>query len=338
MSDPGDGTRLAGVGAATAAGLIWGLAFVLPELLPGWSPVAVTAGRYLAYGMVSLVLFALGGRRLWRLTLRHWRPALAFALTGNVLYYLLLVVGIDLVGAPATDIIVGCIPVAVALVGNVLSRGHRWRELALPVVLVVIGLAIVNVLELGDAAPTGSASPATKALGVLAAFGAVALWTWYALANTRFLNRHPDVPGGGWATIVGLGTGAVTLAALPLAAVTGQLSPAAPAQGPSAGFASFVLISVVLGVLVSWAATGLWNAASARLPATVSGMLITIETVSGFTYVYAARGDWPPPGQLAGFAVILAGVLLVVRLPAAVDRHSATPAVRRPRRSPAGRS
>ena len=42
-----------------------------------------------------------------------------------------------------------------------------------------------------------------------------------------------------------------------------------------------------------------------------------VETVAGYAYVYAARAQWPPPGQLPGFALIVIGVLIVVRLRAA---------------------
>lgn len=303
--------RAAGSAAGTVAGLIWGLAFLIPVLLPGWSPVAVTIGRYLAYGAVSLVLFALGGRALRRLLRQHWKIALAFALTGNVLYYLLLVLGIELVGAPVTDIVIGCIPVTMALVGNAVSAAYPWRRLLLPAALVIAGLLIVNVLELAGAAPTQQSSAVAKVAGVLAAFGAVALWTSYGIANARFLSAHPEVPSAAWSTVVGLGTGAVTLLALPLAALTGQLAP----TGPGAGIAPFVIASLVLGILVSWVATVLWNLASARLSTTAAGMLINIETIAGFSYVYAARGQWPPLGQVFGFALVLAGVLLVVRLP-----------------------
>jgi drug/metabolite transporter (DMT)-like permease len=306
-------TRIAGTSAGTLAGLVWGLAFLIPVLLTGWGAVAITVGRYLAYGALSLLLVGLGGATLRATARRHWRPALAFALTGNVCYYLLLVLGIALVGAPVTDIIIGCIPVTMALVGNVISAAYPWRRLLLPVTLVVVGLLIVNVLELGGAEPTQQNSALAKIGGVLAAFGAVALWTWYGIANARFLSSHPDVPSAGWSTVVGLGTGAVTLLVLPLAAVTGQLAP----TGPGAGIAPFVIASLVLGVLVSWAATVLWNLASARLSTTAAGMLINIETVAGFAYVYAARGQWPPLGQVIGFGLILAGVLLVVRLPEA---------------------
>lgn len=305
--------KLAGTGAGTLAGLVWGLAFLLPVLLTGWGAVAITVGRYLAYGALSLILFALGRASLRAIARRHWRPALAFALTGNVLYYLLLVLGIALVGAPVTDIIIGCIPVTMALVGNIVAPAYPWRRLMLPIALVVIGLTIVNVLELGSAEPTQQTSTLAKVGGILAAFGAVALWTWYGIANARFLSSHPEVPSTGWSTVVGLGTGAVTLLALPVAALTGQLAP----TGAGASILAFVIVSLVLGVLVSWAATVLWNVASGRLSTTAAGMLINIETVAGFAYVYAARGEWPPLGQVLGFGLILVGVLLVVRLPEA---------------------
>src|SRR4051794_34857051 len=94
---PGSSAR--GYAAGTLAGLVWGLAFLIPVLLHGWNAVTVTAGRYLAYGGVSLVLFLAGARALRPLARRHWRLALQFAVTGNVGYYLLLVLGIQLAGA-----------------------------------------------------------------------------------------------------------------------------------------------------------------------------------------------------------------------------------------------
>jgi drug/metabolite transporter (DMT)-like permease len=312
---------LPGVAAGTAAGLIWGLAFLLPVLLHGWTPVAVTAGRYLAYGALSALLCTIGGARVRRLAIRHWRPALAYAVAGNVGYYLLLVLGIALVGAPVTDLVIGSIPVVMAVCGNLVDARYRWRDLAVPVVLTGAGLGLVNLLAIGGATPQagGMAEHTTTAravAGVLCASAAVLAWTWYGLANARFLAEHPEVPGAGWSTVVGLGTGVVTLVALPIALVTGQLDQPSTIDGGT-GPAGFVIASLVLGILVSWAATGLWNVASARLSPTAAGMLINIETVSGYAYVYAARAQWPPVGQLIGLGLILAGVVLVVRLPVA---------------------
>lgn len=304
-------TRLIGLGAGVIAGLLWGLAFLLPELLHGWSAVTVTAGRYLTYGVLALAVVAVSGPALRTLARRHWRTALQFAITGNVGYYFLLVLGVQAVGAPVTGIIIGAIPVTLAVVGNVVARTYPWRWLIAPVALVAVGLTIVNVLEMGGSTPEADASVGVKAFGVLSAFGAVALWTWYGIANARFLERHPEVPDAGWSTVVGLGTGAVALVVLPLAAVTGQLGGNGDGD---ADVRALLITSLILGVVVSWGGTALWNVASGRLPPTAAGMLINVETMSGFAYVYAARGQWPPLGQLIGFACILTGVAVVMRL------------------------
>jgi drug/metabolite transporter (DMT)-like permease len=302
----------AALGAGIGASLVWGSAFLVPVLLGGWNPVIVTLGRYLVYGLLSAVLFALGGRDLRRVLREHWRTALAFAVAGNAGYYLLLVVGIRTAGAPLTDMVIGAIPVVVAVAGNALApaggpAGDRvpWRRLALPLTLVTAGLALVSALEIAGVHAYLAVSPAEKAAGLLAAAGAVVLWTWYALANARFLARHHAVSPAGWSTAVGVATGAVALASLPAAALAGQLTvPSGPHPGPAALVAGVVF----LGVVVSWAGTSLWNLASSRLSPALAGLLVNLETVSGFGYVYAARLEWPAAGQLAGLLLVLAGV------------------------------
>jgi drug/metabolite transporter (DMT)-like permease len=218
------GRTAAGLGAGVTAGLVWGLAFLLPVLLGGWNPVIVTVGRYLAYGLLSVLLFAVGGRPVRQLARRHWRLALAFAVAGNAGYYLLLVVGIRAAGAPLTDMVIGAIPVVVAVVGNWLSPSYPWRRLALPLILVTAGLAMVGALEIAGVHAYQPGSAAEKIAGLIAACGAVVLWTWYALANARFLAARRAVSPAHWATVVGVATGAVTLAALP--------SPRSPASSP----------------------------------------------------------------------------------------------------------
>ena len=115
--------------------MIWGLAFLLPVLLPGWNAVTVTAGRYVASGAVSTAMFVAGGAALRRVAREHWRNAVLFAITGSVGYYLLLVVGIRTIGAPVTDMVIGSIPLTAGLLINVETASgfayvyaarHQW--------------------------------------------------------------------------------------------------------------------------------------------------------------------------------------------------------------------
>ena len=308
------GDARGGTAAGIGASLVWGTAFLVPVLLGGWNPVIVTLGRYLVYGLLSVILLIRGGRDVRRALRAHWRTALAFAVAGNAGYYLLLTVGISAAGAPLTDMVIGAIPVVVTVAGNILDPAVRWRRLVLPLALVTAGLALVSALELGGVHAYLHVTAAEKAAGLAAAGGAVVLWTWYALANSRFLARapagQPAVSPTSWSTAVGVATGAVALAGLPGAALTGQL--AAPRGAAHAGLAGLIAGVIFLGVAVSWAGTAAWNVASSRLSPVLAGLLVNLETVTGFGYVYAARLQWPPPGQLAGLVLVMAGVILTV--------------------------
>jgi drug/metabolite transporter (DMT)-like permease len=184
-----------------------------------------------------------------------------------------------------------------------------WRRLALPLAMITAGLTLVSVLEIAGVHAYLAVSPAQKAAGLLAASGAVVLWTWYALANARFLARHDAVSPAGWSTAVGVATGAVALAGLPAAALAGQLT---VPPGAHPGPATLVAGVIFLGVVVSWVGTLQWNLASSRLSPTLAGLLVNLETVSGFGYVYAARQQWPAAGQLAGLLLVMAGVTLTL--------------------------
>jgi drug/metabolite transporter (DMT)-like permease len=306
------GRRPSALAAGISGALIWGSAFAVPVMLGGWNPVIVTLGRYLVYGLLSALLLALGGPDLRRVLRAHWRAALVFAVSGNVGYYLLLVIAIKAAGAPLADMVIGAIPVVVAVTGNLLApAGARasWRRLALPLVVITAGLALVSLLEIGGVHAYLAASPAEKAAGLIAAAAAVVLWTWYALANARFLARQDTISPAGWSTAVGVATGAVALAGLPAAALAGQLTvPSGTHPGPVALVAGVIF----LGVVVSWFGTMQWNLASSRLSPALAGLLVNLETVSGFGYVYAVRQQWPPAGQLAGLALVMAGVTLTI--------------------------
>ena len=68
---------LTGILAGLAAGALWGLVFVAPRMVAGYTSVDLTAGRFVAYGVVAaaLMLLVMRGRPLP--TLRQALAALA---------------------------------------------------------------------------------------------------------------------------------------------------------------------------------------------------------------------------------------------------------------------
>ena len=50
--------RLIGVLSGMGAGALWGLVFLAPKIAPDASPLLMSAGRYLAYGLIAAVLLS----------------------------------------------------------------------------------------------------------------------------------------------------------------------------------------------------------------------------------------------------------------------------------------
>ncbi|RDI97770.1 DMT family transporter [Dyella solisilvae] len=307
-----------GILFALAAGLMWGLVFISPLLLPDYPAALQSVGRYLAFGLIAMPLAWMDRRALRQLSRGDWLEALKLAAVGNLLYYLCLASAIQLAGAPLPTVIIGTLPVVIAISANLrdAKRDGRlpWRWLAPSLVLIGLGIACVNRDELGA---LGSHAPEElwrHARGALLAVGAVACWTWYPLRNADWLRQHPDRSARTWATAQGVAT-------LPLALIgylllwgylwaSGQSFPMPLGPQPL----RFVGLMAAIGLFASWLGTSCWNAASQRLPTALVGQLIVFETLAALGYAYALRGHAPGQLTLLGIALLVAGVVWAVRI------------------------
>jgi drug/metabolite transporter (DMT)-like permease len=283
--------------------LAYGTAFLVPETLPTVSAVEITMGRYVVYGALSAVLLLTTARGRWRRFGRGvWGTALLLGLTGNVGYYLLVVLAVQRAGAPLTALVVGALPVTLAVAGTRGSAG-RLRALVPALVLTLAGLTLVNISALTRAQDPGR----SPAWGLATAVAALASWTWFGLGNARFLDAHPDIGPMLWASVLGIAGLAWTLPVIAVLLFTGRT---VTATNQPAGYLAGVLL---LGILTSWVAAAAWNRAATALPVALAGQLVVIETVAGTTYSYLYHHAWPEPAVLAGLALLVAGVSLAVR-------------------------
>lgn len=307
-----------GIVYALIAGLMWGLVFVGPLLLPEYPAALQSVGRYLAFGLIALPLAWLDRRRLAQLSRADWKEALKLAAVGNLLYYLCLASAIQRAGGPLPTMIIGTLPVVIAITANRRNVGRDgrlpWRKLAPSLALIAAGIACVNHVELDALALSSDTDPVRYVVGVLFAIAALVCWTWYPLRNADWLRNHPGRSPRTWATAQGIAT-------LPLALVGYVVlwammaigdTPFAMPFGPRPQF--FVGLMLAIGLLASWLGTLCWNESSQRLPTALAGQLIVFETLAALAYAFILRGRWPETTTLIGIGLLIAGVMWAVRI------------------------
>ena len=303
---------------ALIAGLLWGLVFIGPLLLPEYPAAMLSFGRYLAFGIVALPIAWAGRRQLQALTRADWIEAAKLCLVGNLLYYLFVASAIQRAGTPLVAMIIGTLPVVIAIASNLrdVKRDGRvpWLRLAPSLALIAAGIACIHHVEFLRVEITPDGDPRRYAVGALLALGGVACWTWYPLRNADWMRAHADRDPRTWATAQGIATLPLALAGYVGFLVVGRLSEGAwPAPlGPRPW--AFVGMMFAMGLLASWVGTLCWNEASKRLPTTVAGQLIVFETLAALAYALMLRGSVPPALTAVGAGLLVAGVVSAVRM------------------------
>jgi drug/metabolite transporter (DMT)-like permease len=301
-----------GVAYGMMAGALWGMVFLVPRMLPDFSPLLLSAGRYTMYGVVSLAAaLPMARSLLTRLTRDDLAALVKLALAGNLLYYILLSSAVHLIGIAPASLIVGVLPVTITLLGRRDHGAVPLARLAWPLAMVAAGIACINVDVFTTATNAAPVGILTKLAGLACAVGALVCWTWFAIGNARYLQRQTHFSGNEWSVLWGVVTGA--LGAL-LWLVIGLL-PGVSLQTTlvSERWHSFWLLNLGLAIGASWLGNGLWNAASKRLPLTLSGQMIVFETLFALLYAFIYDHRLPRPLEMAAIALLVAGVSWSVR-------------------------
>ena len=295
---------ISGLGFALAACALWGAIFLVPVMLPEFSPLQITFGRFVLYGVVALFIFLPQAAQLLpKLQKADIWNLIWLALTGNVVYFALVATSVQWIGMAVTSLIVGLVPVTVPLLGRNTSGAIPLRRMLAPMALILAGIVLINAHAL-TAAPEGSQS--RYLLGVLLAVLAVICWSRYALDNTRYLAQS-QFNGTQWSTLWGLVVGLISAL---LWALLWLVSPEtdAPAIAPER-WQMFWLLNLAVAIFSSWLGNWMWNAASERLPITFVGQLLVFETLFALAYHYLYEQRLPQASELAPIVLILAGVV-----------------------------
>ncbi|MFK0314346.1 DMT family transporter [Pseudomonas sp. NPDC090233] len=296
-----------GVMYAGGAGALWGLVLMVPALLPEFNPMLLSSVRYGLVGIISLLLAVPMARQLRQLTWRDAWMLLRLAVVGNLVYFVCLVAAIQRLGVAPASLIVGVLPLTITLYGRNDSGAVPLTRLVGPLALILAGILCIN-LETFAFAPGDIAE---KFMGLLYALAALACWTWYATQNSRCLKQCGHFDSHQWSVLIGVMTG---LASVVMMAVLALWQPQQlQVEAPVARWGLFWAACLGCAVLGSWLATALWNAASKRLPLTLSGQLIVFETLFALLYAFLWRQAGPSLLEAAAIVLVIGGVLWSMR-------------------------
>lgn len=294
-----------GVIYALSACLIWGLIFIVPGTMAEFSPLEISLGRYCIYGAFSWLVIL----KWWRKTkysLSTWTKAMGYSLIITCGYYTCLVLALRYATPAITALIIGASPIMIAFYGNWRQKEVSFKSLIIPSSLILIGLCFINIPQLQN-----EGSPVKLLWGVCCAFLSMAAWSWFVVANARFLKNNPNVDSGHWNDMIGatslfnvflLGTMASFLFDNPF-----QFDLLQTWDGV---LVRYILGCSILGVMCSWVASALWNKASFLLPITLTGQLSIFETVFGILFFYLIEWKFPLTLECVGIALFLVATVI----------------------------
>ncbi len=298
---------LVGIACGMGAGALWGLVFLAPEMARDFSPLLLTIGRYLCYGLIAAALIAPRWRGLFaRVPKQQWRNLFWLALFGNTLYYVLLASAVQNGGIAMASLIVGFVPVAVTVIGSREAGAVGLRKLWPSLVLCAAGIVCIGWQSLAGSMAMGSGEKAL--FGLVCAFGALASWTAFAVGNARCLAMVHEVSAQEWNLLTGLVTGAQNLALVPLALVL-ELGGTQAVSHSTGDWLRFAAVSAGVAVVASIIANAMWNTMSRRLPLTLVGQMIVFETLFALLYAFAWEGRAPALLEIVALGLVVGSMV-----------------------------
>lgn len=290
-------------GLATCA--LWGLSFVAPRVVAPYTTIDLTVARYGLFAAVSLILMInprfrpVGLRRSLVLT------GIALGSFGYVGYFMSISYAVRYAGTAIPPLVIGTMPVLLAVIANFKDRSIGWSALALPLILIAAGIGWVNVSIF---ATTSAGDQTGILLGIAAALIGLALWVVYGLVSAGVMQSKDAPSAMHWTALQGIGAGIGALILLPFTSLWETVS----FTGEQTFH--FVLWVAVMGIAGSWLATLSWMIAARLLPLALAAQLIVAETVFGLFYGFLFEQRLPTVPEAGGAILQLAGVGMAIAL------------------------
>jgi drug/metabolite transporter (DMT)-like permease len=246
-------------------------------------------GQFLRYLLAAAALLAIARGRLPRLDAREALGLTALAATGLVLFNVFVVAGVRETDPATAGVIVGCVPVVLALAGPLLERRPVSGRVLIASGVVAAGAAGVQWTD-------GTITVA----GLMLALGALGCEAAFSLLAAPRLERLGPLAVSTYACIL----------ALPLLALWSVVAGGPELPTPDAAEAAALLY---LALAVTTGGFLCWYTAVSILGVERAGLLSGMLPVSALACSAAIGAAHVTPARLAAVVAVAAGITLGVR-------------------------
>jgi len=179
--------------------IIWALNFsVIKVSLQEIDSLSFNALRYiLAAGLLAYTARARGYSL--KVDREDFWPLVGIALVGNVLYQLFFIIGVDYTYSANAAVILGTIPVWVALLSHLFTDEKLTRYKSIG-----IGLAFAGIVLIVTGSKAGISIASKTFLGDVIILCAAISWGVYTILAKRFLKKYPSTQFTGVMSIIGM--------------------------------------------------------------------------------------------------------------------------------------
>lgn len=279
--------------AAAVSAVAWGFSFLFTKnALSYLSMFQLLGYRFIVAAVFMTVLAAVGAIKI-RLTKEKLRNMMLVALLQPVLYFMCETVGVNLTNASESGLVIALVPIATSLFSMRLLK-ERFNPLKwISVGICVGGVALIVLAK-------GLSSGGGQLLGFAALLGAVLAAGLYNPLSRKASEMCSPME----ITFMMMWTGAIVFTATGIVADKGDF-------GAYFGmFGSWNVMAGVayLGLICSVVAFFFQNFALSKLESTVIGTFANLVPLISVFAGVAIGGDRLAPLQIAGAALILAGI------------------------------
>lgn len=276
--------------------LIWALNFtVIKASLEEIGPHTFNALRFLLAAL--LVWMFIWKRGDWfKIPVRHLLPLFLLGLFGNLLYQWLFIVGINFTFAANAAIMLGTIPIWVAVVSHLFAYEKMTRLKAIGVVL---GFTGVIVIITGGDNPVSFSSESF--LGDMLIIVAAFVFGIYSIYSKSYLSSYSPLQFSGM--MIAIGAFSLTAIAIPEMHATNWTDISAAAYG---GVIYSGALSIGLAYLI-------WNNGLARVGAIRTSAYQNLVPVLGLAFGVLLLNEQLNLLQYTGSAIAVAGIVLTRR-------------------------